>query len=101
VTCYAWATRLQRTKTMLNWILSLPDDAVMMALPYITLLWACGSRGGGGGAKEITGFPTPDIHLGALELFQCVGVASCLVAACALLRLELLPLPLPCWTELW
>ena len=73
VECQSWSVRLERTKAMANWLLGLPDDAVMMALPHVTLLWACGSRGGGGGAKEITGFPTPDIHLGALELFGFVG----------------------------
>eukprot|EP00750_Incisomonas_marina_P019690 INCI3606.1.p1 GENE.INCI3606.1~~INCI3606.1.p1 ORF type:complete len:1636 (+),score=231.76 INCI3606.1:1946-6853(+) len=69
VSCESWTNRLQRTQAVIGWILALPDDAVMIALPHITVLWACGSRGGGGGAKEITGFPTPDVHLGALGLF--------------------------------
>lgn len=73
VSCESWSNRLQRTRAVIGWILALPDDAVMIALPHITVLWACGSRGGGGGAKEITGFPTPDVHLGALDLFGCAS----------------------------
>ena len=86
VTSRSWSVRLQRTKEAMSWILSLPDDAVQIALPHITLLWACGTRGGGGGAKEITGFPTPDIHLGALQLF---GYARCCDFAIAPLKSSL------------